>query len=93
MYPFLCLQCVGEYLKQKNEESNGEGFTLSAEELNEHCNVAITMAPTWNQIQPQPGQMMLGCVAVPVCPIHLTNQTAQQTGRSGSGLLVPGGLN
>jgi len=88
----LCLACVGSYIEQKSKE-NPEGYRLSAEELYANCNVAVTLAPTWQQLQLGGGNMVMGCAAVPTCPIHIGNQTPEQSGRSNSGLLVPGGMN
>jgi hypothetical protein len=93
MYPFLCLACINEYMKKKIEEAQGEPFQLSAEELNLNCNVGITLAPSWSQVKLDMTNAVMGAVAVPTCPVHLVQQTPQQTGRTQSGLLVPGGPN
>lgn len=91
----ICLHCIGEYMQKKIEaakQNDQEGFQLSAEELEQNCNVAITLAPTWQQLNIG-GNVMMGCTAVPSCPVHLVQQTPQQAGRTQSGLLVPGAMN
>lgn len=93
MYPHLCLHCISEYMQKKIKEADGKDFSLSAEELNINCNVGITLAPTWQQLNLGGGNIVMGCVAVPTCPVHLVQQTPQQAGRTQSGLLVPGGPN
>lgn len=97
----ICLHCIGEYMAKKIEaakmlakEDGGDGsFTLSSEELEANCNAAITLAPTWQQLNLGGGNVVMGCTAVPSCPVHLVQQTAQQAGRTQSGLLVPGSMN
>lgn len=92
----LCLHCISLYLEQKaaaSKQNGQEGFQLSADELEKNCNIAVTLAPTWNQLSLGGGNVVMGCCAVPTCPIHLVQQTPQQTGRTQSGLLVPGAMN
>lgn len=97
----ICLHCIGEYMQKKIIEAKeaaandgGDGsFQLTAEELEQNCHAAITLAPTWQGMMVGPGSQVFGCVAVPTCPVHLVAQTPQQSGRSGSGLLVPGNMN
>jgi len=96
-----CLHCIGEYMQKRIQEAKeaaandgGDGsFSLSYDDVISNCNVAITLAPTWQQLNLGGGNVVMGCVAVPTCPVHLVQQTAQQAGRTQSGLLVPGSMN
>jgi hypothetical protein len=96
-----CLHCIGAYLAKKVEDAKeqaktngGDGsFSLSYDDVISNCNIAITLAPTWQQMNLGGGNVVMGSCAVPTCPVHLVQQTAQQAGRSQSGLLVPGQLN
>lgn len=90
-FPLLCLACVGEYIANKSKE-NPDGYALTAAELAENCNIAVTLAPTWAAMSLGAGQQVFGCCAAPTCPIHLNQQTPEQAGRTQSGLLVPGGV-
>jgi len=89
----LCLQCVGEHLSAHKSE-NGEQYNPNREQLlAAGVMESVTSAPSWQGTMVGPGQQVVSCVPTPTCAGHIAIAGPQQTGRSGSGLLVPGGMN
>lgn len=60
-----CLTCLAEG-KLAVQHSNGNGQDYSEPLAND----AITWAPSWQQQQVGP-QMVMACVALPTCAVHL----------------------
>lgn len=82
----VCLQCAGELVIAETKRARGETVPLPVPEE------AWTMAPTWQQ-QVTLGQLVMACVAVPVCKKHLDVaeiSPADQAVRNGR--LLPGAV-
>jgi hypothetical protein len=97
---YQCLQCIGEH---KAEVHNRDGNRALAkargadyEEPTEPLppiRVAVTLAPSWQTLSAM-GQMVMACVAVPVCFEHIAahEKTAEEKAVSGGLLLGRPGL-
>lgn len=81
-----CLECIGNYkIHVENVENVANEVPAPG------INFAITLAPSWQQQQIM-GQMIVTCVAIPACLMHLgvAELTPAQKAMQ-SGLVLPRG--
>lgn len=86
-----CLTCIGEYQMAKKDKEAGilhDGEVPIIPEVN----VAVTLAPTWQQTQVM-GQMVMACVTVPTCLTHLSTEKKSAIERATASGLAIGGSN
>jgi hypothetical protein len=82
-----CMMCVGTLVMMESKRALGEDVELP--EVSE----AITLAPSWQQQRIGPN-LVMACVALPVCKAHLTVaelSPAEQAIRNGT--LLEGAVN
>jgi hypothetical protein len=83
-----CLQCTSESVLHENKIKSGQ--IVDGTE-GPPVNEAVTMAPAWQQ-QNIGGQMIMACVTVPACRMHIQvaeMSPVEQAVRNGR--ILPGG--
>lgn len=80
-----CLDCIGAYKLAVARKEDGDDKVQIPPVYN-----AVTLCPSWQNTSIM-GQMIVACVAVPTCAIHIgvTPKSAQQRAVE-SGLIIPG---
>jgi hypothetical protein len=77
-----CLQCITEYVILPDEEKTPERWGEVRD--------MVTLAPSWQQISPVPGQLVIALSTVPSCLEHLdVKQASPEELATKSGLILP----
>ena len=79
-----CVHCIIEYLSLPDDDPARIDGTAAL-----RIRDADTLVPSWEQNAVGPGQMVVACVAVPVCMGHITVKKNDAPMVSKSGLALP----
>jgi len=70
-----CIHCIERYIRLPESEKT----PVAWEEVQD----SVTMAPSWQQMDLGMGQLVMACVALPVCLDHIRVDNPQPLASSG----------
>jgi hypothetical protein len=64
-----CVRCVQDFLELPQEERHDILTTENA--FDNRVSDCVTFIPSWQQQQAGPGQLLMSCIALPICLRHI----------------------